>query len=160
MSEQRQHRRKTDHQNAKIHSLGLDLFTYGTLVLSALVLAVTIFWLFYPYKVMTITNAKMSRTVVTQGDIVTYSNDYEKFSGLESNTTRQFIDGLIFDAGNYRSNLPVGSGHVVRELPIPETLPPGNYHVLVTLRYRVNPLRVITVSFRTDEFKVLPKPED
>lgn len=158
--EQRQHRRKTDAINAKVHNRALDLFTYGTLTLTAVVLFTTMYWLLWPYKVMTITNAKMDRTVYTQGDSATYSNNYEKFMDIESETTRQFVDGLIFDAGNYSSNIPIGKGHVVREVLIPETLPPGNYHILVTLRYKVNPLRTIPITFQTDEFKVLPKEDD
>jgi hypothetical protein len=155
-TEQRANRRKTDKKNAKKHNLLLDIFAYGTLAFFTVCMAVTLFWLYYPYNVMTITNAKMNQTVVRQGQLATYSNDYEKFMDAPSETTRQFIDGLIFDAGNYTSNLPTGKGHIVRELPIPETLPPGNYHVLITLRYKVNPIRTVVVTFKTDQFEVLP----
>lgn len=155
-------RRKTDKQNARKHNLFLDMFAYGTLVLAFAMFILYLFWSFYPYQIIEITNARIAsssdkpgQAVVHQGDLTTYSNDYVKSVDLPADATREFVDGLIFDAGSYSSNLPVGSGHVVRELPIPETLPPGKYRVLITLRYQVNPVRVISVKFKTDEFTVL-----
>lgn len=116
------------------------------------------YWWFAPYHVIDITNVKMASKVVYQGQSTTYSNDYAKHLDYPAKATRAFVDGIIYDGGSYEANLPVGSGHTVRPLVIPETLPPGKYHLHITLKYQVNPLRVVTEQFETDTFTVKANP--
>ena len=148
-------RRKTDKINAKKQNLVADIFVYGSISFMVLWVCLFGFWEFYPYQVITVANARMTSPVVYQGEVTSYESDYTKSTNIEATVTRQFVDGLIFDAGSCTSNLPVSSGRAISEISIPETLPPGQYHLVITLKYKVNPIRTIEVKYKSSDFTVL-----
>jgi len=99
--------------------------------------------------------------IVKQGGHISYEYDYCKYTDLQPTINKQFVDGLIFQSEDIGTILDKGCGHVHREINIPETLPPGSYHVLIRAIYKPDlskDLRVgreIIVTNETEEFRVV-----
>jgi len=147
-------RRWSDFGNQTIlHKLEIILvfFTFATVFFAVMLI---LFWATYPYKTIVVKNAKMATSTVRQGEITTYSIDYVKW--MKSDYVRRFfVDGLIFDAGEFKPIRPVGAEHGVTPIQIPGTLPPGTYRLRVVITFKPNPIRTIDYTFETDKFKVL-----
>jgi hypothetical protein len=150
-------RRKSD-SKVQHTSRAVLALVYVTFASAFALMGLCAFWWFYPYQVISVDNAKMTAPVVYQGQTTTYTDDYKKLLDIPSEATRAFVDGIVYDAGSYETNLPVGSGHIIRPVTIPDTLPPGRYHLQITLRYKVNPLKTVIYQFSTDEFTVKANP--
>ena len=137
----------------------LTVFSYGTMLLAFVFLAVVLFWQFYPYHVIDSRpkpyNIVEPGKTVYQGGVLSYEYDYEKFLDTPVTVRKQFVDGIIFEAPSIFTYKPVGEGHVHAQIEIPETLPPGTYHLRITATYKVNPIRSITIENSTEEFTVL-----
>jgi hypothetical protein len=143
----------------------LSAVAYGALIAVAISLAVVAFWLFYPYKTVEVSQPyeitlpaadETGLHIVEQGGILSYRFTFEKFTDVPPTVRRYFIDGLVFDAGTVEP-VPVemGSGLRVSEVPIPKTLPPGDYFIEAEVVYQVNPIRSITHIFLTEPFTVV-----
>jgi hypothetical protein len=133
---------------------------YMTFLVAFAVVGLAAYWMLAPYEVLRVTNAHMSQSVVMQGQTTAYSDDYIKLLDIDGQATRAFVDGIVYDAGSYDSALPVQltPKRIVRPVTIPSTLPPGRYHLQITVRYQVNPLRELVYQFYTDEFTVVANP--
>jgi hypothetical protein len=133
---------------------------YGALVSLFLTLLTFAFWQFYPYNVIkqTPTPWKIVEIGKTarQGGALSYEYDYTKYIDVPVDVTKQFRDGLIFEAVSPTTHKSVGSGHVHAEFQIPMTLPPGKYTLRITAIHHINPIRDITIISDTETFTVLP----
>jgi hypothetical protein len=153
-----QSRRYTDREIHSQKHIILAVFAYLTLTLAFVSLAVVVFWLFWPYKVIEYPKkpfaiVEASKTA-PQGGVLSYEYDYTKFMDVSVAVDKQFVDGVIFQCDSETTRKPVGTGHVHAEIPIPETLPPGTYKLRIIARYQVNPLRVVTETNETATFTV------
>ena len=141
----------------------LTVFTVGTMV-SAFVLLITIlFWLLWPYKIIEYDPSTDYNIVfgldqdgaVEQGGKIAYEFDYVNETDIIPQISKRFVDGIVFNAAEGSISLPVGSGHAVVETDIPETLPPGTYHLEIIRKFKVNPIRTIEVISQTEKFVVV-----
>jgi hypothetical protein len=153
-----EHRRQTDSIKTSAGHVRLAVFAYGTLASAFALLALLLFWRFYPYVVVTyrqdtfrIVEASKS---APQGGALSYEYDYVKYMAAPVTVSKQFVDGLIFQSDSPVTVRPVGSGHVHCQIPIPQTLPPGTYKLRITAVYQVNPIRTITITHDTEFFTV------
>lgn len=89
-----------------------------------------------------------------EGDRLYFSTSFCRYTDAPATINRQFVDGVIFftpevvfagmNEGCYEN--------VVRSIEIPSALPDGEYHVVSTLTYHVNPFAERVVTWRTEEF--------
>lgn len=146
-------RQRLDRAQPEPHRF-LLMSALATTILAASLGATVLFWLLYPYKTVNIPRSVMTQRYATQGSMVSYTLRYEKFTTQPALIRRRFVDGLIFNAGEFNSDVPPGKGLELREVRIPKTLPPGRYRIQEVATYQVNPIRTITVVSETDVFTV------
>lgn len=126
-------------------------------ILSALVLMSTIgFWLFFPYKTTVFKDSilKVENTKVKAGGDLVYYVDYCKYTDIIPEITKTFVDGIIYVVPPAVSTTKTGCGRNKIQVTIPQNLPSGVYHLDLTYRYKVNPLRTIDISIETENFTV------
>jgi hypothetical protein len=157
-----QKRRKYDMVTNK-HLL-LSIFSYGTILLTLVLLSVVLFWMFYPYNVIE-SSPKPYKIVESgktayQGGVLSYEYDYTKFIDAPVTVRKQFVDGIIFECPSLFTYKPLGTGHVHAQIEIPETLPPGHYSLRIIATYKVNPIREIVVENSTEPFTVIELHKD
>lgn len=102
-----------------------------------------------PYRVLT--------PVVQRSQPLIYEADYCKQTTAPAVVTRTLYGdtGTFINLPTIATNLPEGC-HVVQSATtvVPATAPPGRYTLELTLTYRVNALRDITVKVQTEKFTV------
>ncbi len=127
-------------------------------ILSAIIMVLIVgFWLVYPYKTIEFksTPEVTSKNSYQRGTPVTYTAEYCKYTDVSPEITIQFVDGIVFTLPEHTSSpSPMGCGLKVVQIIIPETLPAGEYQILTTHRYEVNPIRNIYVRAQTNKFTV------
>lgn len=138
----------------------LTTMSYFTLILSFLFISLVAYWLLYPYNPITFKSPyKINTNVVSQGDTLRYTFEYCKHSSQLPEVKREFVDGIIFVSTDSRANVRVGCGTAISQVYVPDTLPPGEYTLRITVKYQVNPLRVISYIRETNQFKVTERSE-
>jgi hypothetical protein len=151
-------RRRTDHMDRG--HWALRAFAYGTLTLVAALLVLIGVWLWYPYQTVSKSPDPLRIAgphTVRQGGVIVYEYSYTKYTSIIPTIHRQFVDGLIFESTDTATHVEPGTGHVQVAVPVPETLPPGKYHIAIYISYRMNPLRDIQSHNITEDFTVLSK---
>lgn len=139
----------------------MDRLRTGALILTLSVIVLFLGWSFWPYHVIELKQLTTLQAEATQGDSMYMRLDYCKeaqYAGTPGSVRYAFIDGLIQSAsGGSRELLPFGCKSMKEGLQVPDTLPPGEYRIEMTRTYRVNPVRTISVSVRSNEFTVIQR---
>jgi hypothetical protein len=103
-----------------------------------------------PYHILT--------PVVHQGELVIYEANYCKYTTAPALVVRNLesTTGTVIGLPTTSTNLPTGC-HIAQSATtvVPTTAPPGTYKIRLTITYRVNALRDITVNLTTDYFNVI-----
>ena len=102
----------------------LYIFSYITIGLTALLMALVIYWSFFPANFVTVENSmsiKMDKAVYYPGDRMTYTISYCKKSKMPGDVMRSLINGTQITYTTISSDLPVGCHTInVSDLIIPE----------------------------------------
>jgi hypothetical protein len=140
---------------SKIHFI--YFYVYGTLSLAFGLLIIVNTWLLYPYKVITINTDKniVNQSTLKQGETGSYVLDYCKTATYQVTKERYFVDGITYQVSTDDNVLPNGCRKILVEFTIPTTLPAGVYYIKTVAHYRVNPLRIITITQETTNFMVV-----
>lgn len=124
------------------------------------------FWLFWPYKTLVIENEQAGgvpviTTTLHPGDPLQYYLNYCKYVDLTSTVYRTLVDGQIITLQTSQGTLPIGcdNNHIVSTVSVPETINPGRYYLSVSVDYKVNPIRTVRTTYRTQYFDVVAKPQ-
>lgn len=126
------------------------------------ILGLVAFWLFWPYQTLKIVGYDPSHPIailndqIHPGDSLEYNLDYCKGTDIVPVVHRTFLDGQTIILQDISGGLPSGC-HTAFKLGstiVPETLNPGRYYLFVDVDYRVNPIREIHTTYRTDYFTV------
>jgi len=137
----------------------LAYMSISTLIISFGLIAMIIFWLTYTPKLIYQSPKPFPMVdgikVAKQGGVLSYEYSYCKYTDIQATVSKQFIDGLIFQSEDTSTTLYKGCGHVHRQIHIPETLPPGVYHLHIIANYKINPIREVKVINDTEEFTVI-----
>jgi hypothetical protein len=136
----------------------VNVLAWGTLLLAAIIIVVSAYWLLYPYKPITVHSATVMQKTVKQGGTLLLKLDYTKRNPVPGVGTRSFVDGLVYATPPVKGNVMVGTFTLVRAIPVPKELPPGTYRLHTVLRYEMNPIRVVGYSYTSDSFTVVAVP--
>lgn len=109
------------------------------------------FWGLYPYEPLRVEYIKPIE--VKNGERFVYEISYEKFNSLPALIGRQLVDGITVSLPYVQSNLCAGKKKLTIAVAIPK-LPPGEYYFNWFATYAVNPIRDVTVSYRTAPFTI------
>ena len=135
----------------------VEVLAWLTLLAAACVLALGIFWLTFPYDPLTVHDVRLMNDTVKQGEVLALEVTYTKRMDLTGMGVRWFVDGISYATAPQPGRLPVGENQrIVREVVVPITLPPGEYHLNSIITFEVNPLRSVSYSYDSPPFTVLP----
>ena len=112
--------------------------------------------LFFPVKTLT-ENATVVTKQIHAGDLFIYKVDYCKYTKVGATVYRTFhkTDESYLEAFPAVQTITVmGCGTVEIPLQTFKTTRTGEYYLLVTVIFQVNPLRQEQVVFRTDDFTI------
>lgn len=125
-------------------------------VLMVLAMGILSYWTIFDEPVAAeIYETRVLTPTVTQGDILRFDVNYCKYTGHDAVLDRNFRDGLLFSTPTGLStNIPKGCGSVIIGVEIPNSLPPSDYYMDVTLTYHVNPISHRVVKYSVGPFSV------
>jgi hypothetical protein len=129
--------------------------SFLVLAMAFILLVVGICWMTYPYKTSEVLKTEIITPIVQQGDLLLIANTYTKWTDKEAEVFRTFEGPLMYGIPTVTTNLPIGTHRILREVLIPNGLPPGNYHIHTKLGYHMNPLKTEIVEYETPDFKVI-----
>ena len=131
--------------------------SYFSIAFSTAFIILVIVWMNYPYKLIEwsgISSPIVTKTI-KQGGIVKYKSDYCKYTDIQPTVTRIFKNGILFYTPTTIGATTKGCFNTTIAVPIPPELPPGKYILINIYDYKVNPVRSIKLTRRTDEFIVI-----
>jgi hypothetical protein len=117
------------------------------------------YWLLWPYEPIKINDIKIlnADNTIYAGDYLIYEVDYVKKHRYKVvKVIRQLVDGSVIIMKSEPSNtgLPLGHHKVLVHAPIPDYCYTSTFVFHLTAMYEVNPIRTVTVDYRTKPFKV------
>lgn len=120
-------------------------------------MAVLAFWLLYPYQPLVLKDPvfPLVNKVVKQGTDLQFISDNCKNVDLTAHTSRAFVDDIVYYVLPITTSVRKGCGKVTITVPVPSNLPPGKYTLQNIFEYKVNPIRIVTVTHNTEEFEVI-----
>ena len=124
-------------------------FTMGLMLLFG-------YWAFYPYKTVVFNdkNFKIENKTIKQGGIIKYKSDYCKYMDKASITTRSFVNDVIYVMPASITNRNIGCNKITVLVKVPDELPMGKYHINMSYKIKVNPIRDIIVEHNTEPFEI------
>lgn len=117
------------------------------------------FWAFWPYDVIQheITPLPLEKKVLTPGETISYHAKFEKFMNVSGECHAQLIDGMVWFYAPFDIVADKGEYDIWnRSFSVPQYVPPGdNYYLQFSNEFRVNPIRTIVETYRTETFSVV-----
>jgi len=115
------------------------------------------YWYLYPFKTIEFKQPHLIQNLdneVERGDRLRYLVDYCKYTNIQPEVTKYFIDGVIYETPKSTGVVEKGCGMVVSDVYVPKAIPEGTYTLKIVSRYKLNPLRTIDVVSLTEKFTV------
>lgn len=132
---------------------------YILLILSSLCIAQFAYWLAWPYNVLTIKNTRVLTPIVTVDGVLKVEIDYcknQRYADMQPEVKRMFINRMMHEMTPVSGELAAGCHVQIMSIQVPR-IESGQYRLDSRRVYPVNPLRNITVGYRTEEFEVVAK---
>lgn len=128
-----------------------------TIISAGVFLLIILFWLLYPYKTIEFNKpvAEVETKEVERGDYLIYILDYCKYTDVEAEISRSFVDGLVYLTPDGIADQEKGCGTARIQIYIPKSMPVGEYQIKQIRHYQLNPIREETAIYYTEKFKVL-----
>jgi hypothetical protein len=120
--------------------------------------SVCAYWIWYPYDVITVeTPIKVMNPdkKVKVGENLIYQIKYNKKIDVHGVLTRKLVNAYKLDLADSTATAPVGKDCDQISIPIPKHADCGVYYLWWSVSYKVNPLRVVTVSVESEKFEVV-----
>lgn len=125
-----------------------------------LIECVFIFWWVYPYKTIEFKEMELpvlnENKQVHEGGNLLYQVDYIKYTDVGAYVSRQFVDGIIYNLPRVKSSPKKAGEYItIASLEIPHSLSTGKYYLQSEVCYKVNPIREICTTYRTEQFEIV-----
>lgn len=132
---------------------------YVTLIVCAIGLIQVGYWLLWPYDILTFKQIRVLTPVVAVDGILKVELDYCKnprYDDMQPEVKRMLINRMMHEMTPVSGELAAGCHIQIMSVQIPR-IEPGQYRLDSRRVYPVNPLRNITVGYKTEEFEVVAK---
>lgn len=135
----------------------INCISFGTIGMAFALIVTIFYWLLYPYNPLVINQRPLPvlEKTIKKGDIVTYSFDYCKNTEASPRINKKFSDGIEFALPEYSVSNTSGCRVQTITTEVPHTLPEGDYILVATYTYKVNPIREVTVKTHTEKFSIV-----
>ncbi len=113
--------------------------------------------LFYPYKTLEVYSVTVKTPVVHHGENLIYTVDYCKYTSAPSivyRTLRATDDSSIIPFPVAMTVPPQGCHEVDIPLAISKEVATGTYYMAAIATFKINPIRDISVSFKSNNFEI------
>ncbi len=129
----------------------------NTSILLGLIFLITgFYWLFFQKEPIEVFSAKVSTKVVMPGDMVKYDISYCSRSDKLAHVSRKLVDGMVHFLPPIIAQSKIGCYEEnIASFIVPDSLDEGTYYLEVSGEYRLNPLKHITITYETDEFRII-----
>jgi len=141
-----------------------NIFSAITLAMMASAVALSAYWVWYPFVPITVPVQpyKLHSTTVKRGNHVTWTTEYCRYTNVRSifnhelvGKTRTNLNSIHINLRKAGLQIREGCGEFTKSVHVPDHITPGKYHMEITAFYQVNPLRVIRVELKTEDFEVI-----
>jgi hypothetical protein len=118
---------------------------------------VVAWWLLYPYKPIIIKSIVIANPdkQVLAGSVLKYKITYDKRMDIQGVLTRKLINNVKIDLADMAATAPVGDDSECVYVKVPHYTDPGIYYLWWSAKYKVNPIREVVVSAKSDVFTVV-----
>lgn len=137
------------------------LLLYFALGIISIVLTVFLYWLISGNDALDVKGKVLAEPLVVETDkTITLKVTYCRSSWDEGRVVRRFVnESSEVLAPTVAGQLPRGcNSDFPIEIPIPDSVIPGKYHVNYRITYRTNPLKTVVEEFDSEEFTVIAPP--
>lgn len=113
--------------------------------------------LFYPFKTIELQD-KLIPVIIKQvhaGEKLQVKYNFTKFTDEQAEINITLVNHVILNLNPYYLSLVSGEYHKIGFIEIPSFSPLGTYHAIVNIKYKINPLRTISLDFQTEDFQVV-----
>lgn len=138
----------------------LNILSYAVIIVTLLLLCVAIYWLIRPYKVIDLTHFTVTPARAKIGDEIIMHFHVHKYSHATAESNISLQDGTFYSLASNIVSSPPSEFDTAKPVLIDKAVPPGHYHVVIVARYKVNPLRTITRTFRCENKIEIAKGSD
>lgn len=129
---------------------------FGLFLLSAVTYSAVIgWWLIYPYEPIKVHALKVLNSGLKAGEVLQYQIDYEKKSALCGVLSRKLVNDYKIDLSDVSASSSVGKDSDIVRIKIPSFAEPGKYYLWWSVTYKVNPIRHVTVTAKSNTFEVV-----
>lgn len=135
---------------------------YGAII-SIFFFMIFIFYLFFePFKIPTITPDKIpilnENHQLKVGGLLSTDLNYCIYKQVPTITTRRIVEtgtGQVYNFTTMTASPKVGCNRITVKAAIPENIPTGSYKIVTTSTYAVNPFKLVTANFESEEFDII-----
>lgn len=115
-----------------------------------------LYWAIFPFNTSTpnVQPYRIVTPIVKPGGILKYEADYCRFVSYSAQTTRTFVNALIYTMPTVITQHEKGCFKENISITVPPELPPGEYYLSMIYTYKVSPLQTITKTAKTEKFIV------
>ena len=139
----------------------LYYFSWSVIILLIGLVLLCGYWLLFPYNPLEI-NYPENRNVllvenreVKGGEHLTIHLDFCKNTNIVPIISAWFVDGLLYQSADVPAfPKKTGCQKVNLQIYVPKGLPEGEFAIQRTYSYKMNPLRTIHVTFKTETFTI------
>lgn len=134
----------------------VDNFLLALLIFLSAVVFIVAFIEFYPVEVVRYdVPFKVLTPVVKQGGELQYVRQGEKYLDETARLACSFEDDIIYFIPDRVDRIPTGSIDGVRQITIPDNLPPATYVFKCTVTFKIHDFREVVHQFYTEKFEVV-----
>ena len=133
-----------------------NCLSWLSIVLILSVSIVGLYWMFYPYKTLTVVNSPVpvSPAAISSGEPLTLQLELIKGTSKPGRVTANLINDVVIDFPVRWIVFPKGPCKRNFLMEIPKYAPPGEYYIRFIVHYKMNPIRTIDVVFETQNFTI------
>lgn len=144
--------------NANSRNSEMKLLMRLTSISILIVMSLFFYWSFWPFQpIIMETPIKVITKQVKAGETVLLDMQFDKKSNCTPEIKWYLVNGFVLRLSDSGVKRPLGQQNYIREVSIPETAPTHKVHLRIEYSCRVNPLRVISYSWDSEEFEVISK---
>ena len=139
----------------------LNIISFSTLILTAVFIFYIFFNFLYPFKVIDFKNSQslpINKSIVRVGEAISYTYDYCKYMDIQSVVMKELVGTetiILLSTSSGTIRIPKGCGKLNIANIIPVDTPAGIYTIYINIDYKINPLRTISYTLKTQNFKVI-----
>jgi hypothetical protein len=112
----------------------------------------------YPFKVVEVSDVRMTTPVVEQGGIAKFEVKFCKYYDVPAYATRQLINHYVYNLAQEQSGDKTIGCHIKEiKTPIPLYVDPGTYHINNDLKHTIFGIRDIYAHYETPDFQIVLK---